>query len=622
MRVSALSPGLLVLALSAAPAAQGFETLANAWRSGIAHFRINPNFPSPALSGAPDQQLEILRAAAAAWRDQSSANFEFIYDGTTTRVGVNLTDGINAVSFLDDDGGDALAATFIRSDQRDRVAAFDIVFYASSNSSPINWNGPRDPASGTMDLGGVAVHEFGHALGLDHTPIAQATMFASATGRGLQLRTLHADDLAGVHFLYGSGRPGADSNPAILGLTPDFGPAAGGNEVLVRGRNFTWTADSTVRIAGAPLLRSQFQVESLGLLRILAMPSHAGGPASLTVANELGVDEVAGAYRYGAPVPQLFAIVPSSGPLGGGIDVTLQGANFTAEARVLIGGQPLVSPRLLDSQTIAGILPSATVAGVVSVRLLQGAEAVDLPGAFTYSAKVLELGEASLYPGESGVPIDLRATTDVALGAISLGLVFEPSNLSIEAIQNDGTVTVGAAFAAAKIDNDAGTATYGVVMDFFDSDPSIPARANQLVARVVAASDPEATVGTETPLHLETNVGDPPIELFFTPAGTVDKIRPFTVDGLVRIVPGPLFIRGEVSGDGRVDMADAVRLLDALFRGGAAIDCDDAADANDDGFVNVSDPVYLLLFLFSGGESIPLPFPEPGIDASDDALRC
>jgi hypothetical protein len=64
---------------------------------------------------------------------------------------------------------------------------------------------------------------------------------------------------------------------------------------------------------------------------------------------------------------------------------------------------------------------------------------------------------------------------------------------------------------------------------------------------------------------------------------------------------GPLFHRGDPSGDGRIDLTDAVRVFRYLFQGGEVPDCLDAADADDDGTLTLSDGVFLLRFLFRGG---------------------
>ena len=87
--------------------------------------------------------------------------------------------------------------------------------------------------------------------------------------------------------------------------------------------------------------------------------------------------------------------------------------------------------------------------------------------------------------------------------------------------------------------------------------------------------------------------------------------------------PPPQFRRGEANGDGRVDLADGVRILGSLFGGGQPIECDDAADANDSGTLDITDAVFLFNFLFAGGGAPPAPgVMECGEDATDDALGC
>jgi hypothetical protein len=62
-------------------------------------------------------------------------------------------------------------------------------------------------------------------------------------------------------------------------------------------------------------------------------------------------------------------------------------------------------------------------------------------------------------------------------------------------------------------------------------------------------------------------------------------------------VPAP-FKRGDANADGSRSIADAIALLEYLFRTAAVPPCLDAADANDDGRITVSDAVGILNLLF------------------------
>jgi ELWxxDGT repeat protein len=63
--------------------------------------------------------------------------------------------------------------------------------------------------------------------------------------------------------------------------------------------------------------------------------------------------------------------------------------------------------------------------------------------------------------------------------------------------------------------------------------------------------------------------------------------------------------RGDVNGDGALNLTDAVAILECLFRGATICGTELCArDSNGDGQVNISDPVYLLVHLFLGGPGL------------------
>lgn len=86
--------------------------------------------------------------------------------------------------------------------------------------------------------------------------------------------------------------------------------------------------------------------------------------------------------------------------------------------------------------------------------------------------------------------------------------------------------------------------------------------------------------------------------------------------------PATEFIRGDSNQDMTLDISDGVHSLAYLFSGGVVINCLDSADTNDDGEIDISDPIFVLTYLFSGGVSIPAPFPDMGIDETEDAIDC
>ena len=85
--------------------------------------------------------------------------------------------------------------------------------------------------------------------------------------------------------------------------------------------------------------------------------------------------------------------------------------------------------------------------------------------------------------------------------------------------------------------------------------------------------------------------------------------------------PNHKFLRGDANADGKVDMADVMTTLEALFKKSAPLACYRAADANGDGKVNVIDAMYTISFLVSQGSPPPAPFPACGA-ATGGKLQC
>lgn len=63
-----------------------------------------------------------------------------------------------------------------------------------------NWS--TNPGPGMIDLESVAVHEIGHLLGLGHSSVPEAIMYAEFADNTIK-RNLHGDDVQGIRALYG-----------------------------------------------------------------------------------------------------------------------------------------------------------------------------------------------------------------------------------------------------------------------------------------------------------------------------------------------------------------------------------------------------------------------------------
>jgi endonuclease/exonuclease/phosphatase family metal-dependent hydrolase len=94
-------------------------------------------------------------------------------------------------------------------------------------------------------------------------------------------------------------------------------------------------------------------------------------------------------------------------------------------------------------------------------------------------------------------------------------------------------------------------------------------------------------------------------------------------DGLVLFIQadaGSPFRRGDLDGDGALEVRDALVLLRWLFAGGGPPSCPEAADCDGDGKLGLSDAIRLLLHISAAGPPPAAPYPECG--RSPGGLGC
>src|SRR5688572_29434032 len=193
---------------------QGFSTIGGSLNHGQRDVRIFNNFtdasannnvtPDANWPGYDGAELAIWKAAGE-WASElhggtgagdpvqtvgsGGANFDISWQGNATGVG---TTNENIHSEIGGSSGGVLA--FCETPISD---GWRIRYYQS-------WTWQDGPASnGSMDLQGVACHEYGHALGLGHSNVGGATMFPSISGSGTAARSIELDDRNGVQFVYG-----------------------------------------------------------------------------------------------------------------------------------------------------------------------------------------------------------------------------------------------------------------------------------------------------------------------------------------------------------------------------------------------------------------------------------
>jgi len=127
-----------------------------------------------------------------------------------------------------------------------------------------SYRGPLEP--NVIDLRRVAIHEFGHTLGLDHPDEAGQTVAAIMNSKVSDIDTVQADDIAGVQSLYNDGPAYQSSVPGpVLSNLSTRGFVGLGDEVLIGGFIVQGTEPATVILRAIAF--SLFFSDELGALR-------------------------------------------------------------------------------------------------------------------------------------------------------------------------------------------------------------------------------------------------------------------------------------------------------------------------------------------------------------------
>lgn len=141
----------------------------NIWNPYLAHLHLDGNLFSPVVPAGDDDEISVFFS--------------------TTVFGDKFGNGVLAITLLSY-RGDVF-------EQTDTI--FNSAFAWDSYRGPLNPN--------IIDLRRVAIHEFGHALGLDHPDKNGQHVVAIMNSAVSDIDTVQADDIAGAEALYSSGPP-------------------------------------------------------------------------------------------------------------------------------------------------------------------------------------------------------------------------------------------------------------------------------------------------------------------------------------------------------------------------------------------------------------------------------
>jgi hypothetical protein len=465
-------------------------------------------------------------AGTGAWDGASSnpvlgsggANFDNTFQGLNTSSG-GTND--NTHSELAGSSGGVLAFT------ETPISTGWRIFYYSSWT----WqDGPGSVSSG-IDLQGVACHEIGHSLGLGHSSVGGATMFASISGTGTGQRSIEADDIAGIQSIYGVK---SATKPHIGSLT---GSKDVGGNLIINGTNFTAT-DNEVWFTkangdGVPV-------------KVLGVPSTAGGtvinvtvPAGIMDGDVLvkalgtGGASLSNAWPMdvGAPAgdpPVAVSINPTSGPAGGFTPVTITGTGFTGVTQVSFDGVPAESFTVDSNTQISAVTPPGTLLAAADVTVSDPEGSSTLTDAYIYMFNP-NPAISTVTPNAGGIAggteVTITGASVVGVTSVTFGGV-PGTNLEIDSATQLTVVTPAHAAGAVDVTaNGAGSSTIVNGYTYVDTGTFVnlgPGKGGVLGVPVFSGTGDLSAGGSGFTLQLSNAFPLQPISLFVSlSAGSV-----------------------------------------------------------------------------------------------------
>jgi hypothetical protein len=275
-------PALALLLVGLTKPAPAFVQLnpPSVWPDGdiVMHLQLGPL--SRALGDGSPSWNAAAKTALEAWNPHMErAKFTTVMDST---VPIGSGNGVSNVIFSDSIFGRAFGDSVLAVNQIIRIGSrrieADTVF--NTKYTWDSYRGPLRPGTNTAEFMRVAIHEFGHALGLGHPDQDGQSVAAIMNSTAGNVDGLLADDINGARFIY--------ADRAGLQLPSVLIPLASTN--VVAGA----TIELSVTVAGTPPFQYVWtkdrirQINQSSKLTLANAQTGAAGTYAVTVTNPGG----------------------------------------------------------------------------------------------------------------------------------------------------------------------------------------------------------------------------------------------------------------------------------------------------------------------------------------------
>jgi hypothetical protein len=308
------------------------------------------------------------------------------------------------------------------------------------------------------------------------------------------------------------------SEPQIISISPNHGPATGGTTVDIFGSEFA-NGGTTVKF-GSNTASSVTWIDSRHIRAV--SPPGDSGTVDITATTGAGTSDTSTADQF-TYNPFLTSVVPNSGPAAGGQSATISGAGLNGATAVSFGGTPAASFSVVNSSTITAVTP-AHEGGTVDLTVTTSGGGTSNAISYTFQFPTTTSLTSSANPSIVGASLSYTATVSPVPngGTISFSDNATPISGCQDVPVNTSTGVATCTVTYATVGSHSITATYGG--NFSYSGSISPTLVQEVTYTVVALYDQTKPFnsGATVPIKIElrdafgTNVSSSAIVLTVT----------------------------------------------------------------------------------------------------------